>query len=348
MTALKVTLDQQARQVTIDNVQIKNEVVFSYFDKLPSSDRADLLVRAIYIGVLALMENRISTFLAKTSNDLGTELESLKLLFDLKNELFFKSTASGLAAESDIRDFLEEYFKKSNLKDTAELTGDTKGLIVRNKTGDILCRVDGRDDVRIAVESKLDKSIKLGEVAEKDIFSRGSDTAIGQLIEAAANRNARVAIIVFDKNKIDQKILNIVKEIKYLPEIGFISIVDVQAGDYRNLTIAYLLARDIAINTKSLDLDKDLLSILIERIVRDLQGILDIKYMVEQNIEQNKKILKKLEQSVLSMEFNRDYLRNFLKEGTLTKLDLLEFYRGGDLRDKFKPIEKEIEELGKP
>jgi hypothetical protein len=345
---MKIQLDQQVRSISVENFLIQNNVVFSFFDKLPVGDRPDSFMRALYIGVLALMENRISTFLAKTSNELGTELESLKLLFDLKNELFFKSTASGLAAESDIRDFLEEYFKKSNLKDTAELTGDSKGLIARNKTGDILCRVDGRDEVRIAIESKLDKSIKLGEVTEKDIFSRGSDTAIGQLIEASANRNARVAIIVFDKNKIDQKILNLVKEVKYLPEIGFISIVDVQAGDYRNLTIAYLLARDIAINTKSLDLDKDLLAILIERIVRDLQGVLDIKDMVEQNIEQNKKILKKLEQSVLSMEFNRDYLRNFLKEGTLTKLDLLEFYRGGDLRDRFKPIEKEIEELGKP
>ena len=344
---MKINLDQRTRQVSFSEITIRNNIVFSFFDKLPVADRPDHLTRAIYIGVLALMENRIASFLSKTSNELGTELESLKLLFDMKKELFFNSAASGLEAEEDIKTFLDDYLKKANLKDVVELTGDSKGALARNKTGDILCKIDGKDDVRIAIESKLNKSIKLGEVSEKDIFNRGSDTAIGQLIEASANRNARTSIIVFDKNKIDQKILNLVKEVKYLPEIGFIAIVDVLAGDYRNLVISYLLARDIAINTKSVELDHDLLSILLERIIRDLHGIIDIKDMVEQNIEQNKKILKRIEQSILSMEFNREYLRNFLKEGTLTKEDLLEFYRGGDLRDRFKPIEKQIEELGK-
>ncbi len=345
---MKIKLDQQANLLTVDDLEIKNEIVFSFFDKLPVADRSGHLTRAIYIGVLALMENRIASFLAKTSNELGTELESLKLLFDMKKELFFNSAASGLHAEDEIKSFLDEYLKKANLKDVVELTGEARGTLPRNKTGDILCKVDGKDDVRIAIESKLNKNIKLGELSEKDIFNRGSDTAIGQLIEASANRNARISIIVFDKNKIDQKILNLVKEVKYLPEIGFITIVDVLAGDFRNLAISYLLARDIAISTKSVELEHDLLSILLERVIRDLQGIIDIKDMVEQNIEQNKKILKRIEQSILSMEFNREYLRNFLKEGTLTKEDLLEFYRGGDLRDRFKPIEKVIEELGKP
>ena len=34
------------------------------------------------------MEDRISTFLSKTSNELGTELESLKMIFEMKKELF--------------------------------------------------------------------------------------------------------------------------------------------------------------------------------------------------------------------------------------------------------------------
>lgn len=344
---MKINLDQQARRVSIEDLQIQNNVVFSFFDKLPAADRADHLTRAIYIGVLALMENRIASFLAKTTNELGTELESLKLLLDMKNELFYSSAASGTEAEGEIKTFLEEYLKKANLKDIVEKTGESKGTIARNKTGDILCKVDGKDDVRIAIESKLNKSIKLGEISEKDIFNRGSDTAIGQLIEASANRDAHTSIIVFDRNKVDQKILNLVKEVKYLPKIGFIAIVDVLAGDFKNLAISYLLARDIALNSKTIDLDADLLCILIERIIRDLHSIIDIKEMVQQNIEQNKKILKRIEQSVLSMEFNREYLKSFLKEGTLTKADLLAFYRGGDLRDDFKQIEKQIEELVK-
>lgn len=92
---MKINLNQQARRVSIEDLQIQNNVVFSFFDKLPVTERPDHLTRAIYIGVLALMENRIASFLAKTTNELGTELESLKLLLDMKNELFYSSAASG-------------------------------------------------------------------------------------------------------------------------------------------------------------------------------------------------------------------------------------------------------------
>ena len=49
--------------------------------------------------------------------------------------------------------------------------------------------------------------------------------------------------------------------------------------------------------------------------------------------------------SVLAMQFNRDYLHSFLKEGTMTKKDLLAFYSADTIRDRFKLIEKEIESL---
>jgi hypothetical protein len=45
------------------------------------------------------------------------------------------------------------------------------------------------------------------------------------------------------------------------------------------------------------------------------------------------------------MEFNQEYMRKFLKEGTLTKKDLLDFYVGEDVKDKYKGIEKEINEI---
>ena len=45
------------------------------------------------------------------------------------------------------------------------------------------------------------------------------------------------------------------------------------------------------------------------------------------------------------MEFNQEYLKQFLSQGTLTKKDLLDFYQIEDIKDRFKLIEKEIEEL---
>ena len=340
-----LSLNQQARRVEIDALSIDNEIVFSYFDKLPKEQREDKLARAIYIGVLAQLEDRLSTFLSKTANQLGTELESLKLIFDMRRELFFKSTASGLVAESDVAEFLNDYFKKQGLKDNAELTGNKAGLLPRNKTGDIVCAVNGTSDLRIVVECKFDAQIKLGDVKDKDVFTKSSDTAWSQLIEASANRDGKVSIIVFDEARVDAKIRSTVENVKYIPEIGFVVIIDSQSGNYINLAIAYGLARDIAINARPVSLDKELLAIILNRIILDLGSIIEIRDLVEKNIDHNKKILKQLEKSMLSMEFSRDYLGNFLKDGNLSKADLLEFYRGGDLKDRYKSIEKQIEQI---
>jgi len=343
MTSL--SLNQQARRVEIESLLIDNEIVFSYFDKLPKEQREDKLARAIYIGVLAQLEDRLSAFLSKTANELGTELESLKMIFDMRRELFFKSTASGIVAESDIAEFLNDYFKRQGLKDLAELTGNKAGNLPRNKTGDIVCSINGTNDLRISIECKFDAQIRLGDIKEKDVFTKNSDTAWSQLIEASANRDGKVSIIVFDEARVDAKIRSTVENVKYIPEIGFIVIIDSQAGNYINLAIAYGLARDIALNARQVSLDKDLLAIILNRIILDLGSIMEIRDLVEKNIDHNKKILKQLEKSMLSIEFSRDYLSNFLREGTLSKADLLEFYRGGDLKDRFKPIEKEIEQI---
>ena len=67
-------------------------VIFNYFNNLPAMERDEKFIRALYLGVLALMEDRLSAFLSKTNNELGTELESLKMIFEMKKELFYKST----------------------------------------------------------------------------------------------------------------------------------------------------------------------------------------------------------------------------------------------------------------
>ena len=59
-------------------------------NNLSVNERATKVFRALYIGVLALMEDRISAFLAKTTNELGTELESLKMIFEMKRSCFIK------------------------------------------------------------------------------------------------------------------------------------------------------------------------------------------------------------------------------------------------------------------
>lgn len=335
-------INQQLKRLEIKEFEIENQIVFNYFDNLPATERDEKLLRAIYIGVLALMEDRMSAFLSKTSNELGTELESLKMIFDMKKELFYKSSIKGLLAEDEIADFLNQYFAEKRLKDRAILTGNTAGTIPRNKTGDIISEVDGNPNLRIAIECKFDKSIRLGDIETKDLFTRKTDTAWSQLLEAQANRDAKVGLIVFDISLVDNSVLREFENVGYIPGVGLVAIINSQKGDYTNLAIAYMLARDIALNAKQVELDKDLLVILVNRLIKDINEITTIKNLVHNNIENNKAILKQLEKSILLMEFNQQYLKKFLVDGTLTKEDLLNYYQGEEVKDKYRLVEKEI------
>ncbi len=338
-------INQQLKRVEISNFEIENQIVFNYFDNQPAHERDEKLLRAIYIGVLALMEDRISSFLAKTNNELGTELESLKMIFEMKKELFYKSTIKGILAEDEIAEFLNNYFQERRIKDKAFLTGNTAGNIPKNKTGDIICEINGNPDLKIAIECKFDKSIRFGDIETKDVFTRKSDTAWSQLIEAQANRDAKVSLIVFDISLIENSILKNFENVGYIPEIGFVAIINSQKGDYSNLAIAYMLARDIALNSKPVELEKDLLAILVNRIIKDINEVLTIKSLVQNNIDNNKAILKQLEKSILLMEFNQEYLKKFLNDGTLTKRDLLDYYLADEVKDKYKLIETEINKI---
>lgn len=340
-----LNLNQQLKRVEIKEFEIENQIVFNYFDNLPASERDEKLLRAIYIGVLALMEDRISAFLSKTTNELGTELESLKMIFEMKKELFYKSTIKGVLAEDEIADFLNLYFQEKKLKDKVFLTGNVAGSIPKNKTGDIICEIDGNPNLKIAIECKFDKSIRFGEIENKEIFTRKTDTAWSQLIESQANRDAKVSLIVFDISLVDNSILRNFENVGYIPGIGFVAIINSQKGDYSNLAIAYMLARDIALNAKEVELDKDLLVILVNRIIKDINEITSIKNLVQNNIENNKSILKQLEKSILLMEFNQQYLKKFLEDGTLTKKDLLDYYYGEDVKAKYRIVEKDISDL---
>ena len=145
--------------------------------------------------------------------------------------------------------------------------------------------------------------------------------------------------------QLDNSILKQFENVGYIPGIGFIAIIDSQKGDYSNLAIAYMLARDIAMHAKVPELDKDLLSKIVNRIIKDINEVLSIKSLVEQNIETNKQILKQLEKGLLLMEFNQEYLKRFLEEGTLSKKDMLDFYIGEGVKERYNGIEKEINNL---
>ena len=337
-------IDHKLQRVQVDSFEISDELVYRYFDSLPEVEREAALLRVIRIGVLATMEDRFSAFLSKTTDDLGVQLENLKLLFDMKQEVFHKTAIKGVAAENDILEFLEEYIERNHLGDVVSLTGTSKGLLKNNKTGDIMAYVGGESSGRkVAIECKFDKSIKLGDVDSPDIASNKYDTAWSQLLEATVNRDANASIIVFDKTLADASIQRAVDGVTYVDGIGFICIIDYEASDYQNLAVAYNLARGLALRKDGKNVEVEFVNMLIQRLLKDIRDVQSIETLVKTNIKNNRQILKNIEKSLLSIEFDQRYLAKYLEDGYLSKSDLLEFYQREEIRAKYKLIAKEIE-----
>lgn len=337
-------IDHKLQRVQVDSFEISDELVYRYFDSLPEVERETAMLRAIRIGVLATMEDRFSAFLSKTTDDLGVQLENLKLLFDMKQEVFHKTAIKGVAAENDILDFLEEYIERNRLGDVVSLTGTSKGLLKNNKTGDIMAYVGGESSGRkVAIECKFDKSIKLGDVDSPDIASNKYDTAWSQLLEATVNREVNASIIVLDKSLADASIQRAVDGVLYVDGIGFICIIDYEASDYHNLAVAYNLARGLALRKDGKNVEVEFVNMLIQRLLKDIRDVQSIETLVKTNIKNNQQILKNIEKSRLSIEFDQKYLAKYLEDGYLSKADLLEFYQRDEIRARYKLIAKEIE-----
>lgn len=335
-----ISLDGQSNRIKIASFELENPIVFNFFsNKVAAADYDDTFLRALYIGVLAMQEDRLAAFFARTENELGTHLESLKAIFEMKKEVFFKTAVKGMAAESDIIDFLNDsFFKRRNFTDEAIPSGTIQGQIPGNKTGDILCRVSGRPGYDIAIEVKFDKSYRFGDIENRDIFTKKSDTAWSQIIEAKANRNARVGIIVFDRSLVDKSITDQIESAGFIKGIGFVAVVDSQRGDYSNLGIVYELARDLVLADQTYNAESDTLAILIRRLLHDINEMTNIKKQCDLIDKANLSIRDSLEKNLLSFQFTQKYLEKFKADGELTAADLLAFYNGEEVKSQFAAL----------
>jgi hypothetical protein len=332
-----VSLDKQNSRVKINKFELDNQIVFDYFsNKVAEADYDETLLRALYIGILAMQEDRLSAFFAKTANELGTHLESLKAIFEMKKEVFFKSAVKGMAAEGDIVDFLNSFFSRRGYRDSAEPSGTTAGALPGNKTGDILCCVEGSKQCDIAIEVKFDKSYKWGDIRDKDVFNKKADTAWSQILEAKANRNSRVGMIVFDRSLVDKSVTDQVENAGFIKGVGFVAVVDSQRGDYSNLAIVYELARELVLADTTCNVENDTLGLLMNRLLHDLNSVLDITKQCDAIDKANKTIRNTLQKNLLSFRFTKLYLDKFLKDGELNAADLFAFYNAEEIKDQFR------------
>lgn len=343
-----VKLDQKNKSVRFSEFEVTHELIFKFFDRLPESQRDSALTRALQIGATALLEDRIAAFLSRTENELGTQLEALKLIYEQTVTAKEKSTQIGGDAENRIySSIIDQLARKGYANDEVALTGATAGTIKRNKTGDIVIKVDGDDSKRIAIEVKFDASIALGDFGGTDSTARTRDTAVSQLLEAGANRNATQSIIVFDKYRSSDALTNQVNGIKWIPSIGFIAVVDYDRDDFSYLHVTLELARTMV--TSSIEVvDSSVLKVLLERLVADIDGMKEVQKLLQANHENLKKVSLMIQKHALLVEFAKDAIHRFIEKGKISQFELLELYRGDALRDRYKNISKEVEALFPP
>lgn len=336
-----VTLHKQEKRVEIAAFELENETIFGYFAGLPEDERDGKLKRAIGIGVLALQQDRLAAFLARTDEELSVNLEHLKRLYDLKAGLF-KTTKKGQIGEDEIYHALKEYFEKQGWVDKLTLTGTKTGpyktFSSKNKTGDILAEVDGDPQRQIVIEVKLDKNVHLGKIAGKDIF-KNADTAWGQLLEAAANRCAQIALIVFDRSAVDPALRDEVLGVAYYPSVGLVAIADIQRGDFTNLYVAYNLARDMVFHIRQAQYDPAVFEMLVQRVICSINTFMGINEQVKDIDKLTQGIRETLKKGLLEIEFTKQYLAKYLQDGQLSQADLYNFYAGIKVQDKYKTFD---------
>jgi hypothetical protein len=340
-----IKLDQKNKALNISACSIEHPLIFKYFDDLPEKQRDDEFKRALQIGVIALMEDRFAAFLSRTEGELGTQLESLKLIYERNVKAKEKTAESGTSAETEIFNEIRTYLERAGHEnDEVQMTGSSVGAIKRNKTGDIILKVNGDDQKKIAVEIKFDQSLALGEFDGSDSLGRPRDTAISQMIESMANREAQIAIIVFDQNRSSDGLKNSVNGISWIPGTGFVVIIDDVRLDYSNLFIAIDLARSMLTSTLRI-VDQDIFEGLLGRISQDLSTILETEKLLKDNHNNLKKIAVSIRKHALLVGFTQRILKNFIASGSVSNAELLNIYHGDGLKDQFAEITKDVELL---
>ena len=330
----------------ITDISIENPLVAEYLESLPASEREQAVVDAIGLGVMAAKKGELKHFLDQTEGELGRHFASLKALYELR-EMRFQTSGKGGDAEEQVVAVLNNFTEKAgfpddNVRDLSRVAG----AIPRNKTGDVLVEVDADPSKCIAIEVKLDKGVKLGEILDRDPVAK-TDTAVGQLIETAANRSTAVNIIIFDEDSADTTVSQqCVEGVRYLAGIGFIVIVSTRRNDFRTLALVYLLARDLVLaEPKQAIADHHVLEKIVERLVQVLTDYTSTRKDAEAIIKSAQKIISQSEKTLRLVENTRDYLKKYLETGELTQQQMLEFYQAAGVSELLKDFDKDIRSI---
>ena len=343
-----IRIDQVNQTVWFPAVTVDDGLVVELFDKTADEKRQDLYDKVLRTGSYAYLEDRIGTFLGTTATTIGAEFEHLKLLFD-RHQQSMVTAEKGAIGEDAVAAALEMVVGGRGWGDVIIETGGVGGALDdgANKTGDVVARVGGPDGPRLAIEVKFDKKVTLGEVDDAKHQNNRADTAWSQIVEAAANREAGLAMIVVDQGSASSSVLAAVEDVAWLEGAGLVVLVDAERGDFRNLVVAYTFARSLLLAAARPDLQPELLAVVVSRALNEVKRCLAARKHVKAIVKSAEELLKELGQSEAALESIVELLGSIDANNPLGAAELFTLHRGEDVRGALTRQAKELENLGK-
>lgn len=340
---VNLSIEVKENKIIIKSLEIDNEVAAEFLQSHPKRDHETIVSRALGIGILAEIKGEIANFLHETESDLGNRLGILQTLYDLRNIRFNETSQKGVLAETVVIEALRDISKNLGFEDDIADASTVAGKIPRNKTGDVLIRLNGDEDKVVGVEVKLDKGVSYGDLLKRDPLAK-TDTAISQLAETAANRGSNVNIIVFDVSNADNSVMQrCINGITYEPGLGFIVLIDTLKADFKSLGVAYSLSREITLSkTHQDDLDQNLLKLMLMQMVKLFTDYSSVKSEADSIKKSAGRIIEISERTRLLAEHSAAILSKYLDTGKLTKIEVLEYLQANEPREELNRFKKDL------
>jgi len=346
MSAKTIQIDQANQSVTFPETTVIDELVVELFDRSASDERHELYDRVLRAGSYAYLEDRIGSFLATTATTIGAEFQYLKMLFDARQHSM-ATAEKGEIGEDSVLTELTVLADRRGWADEISGTGGVGGTLDggANKTGDVVAHIGGTDGPCLAIEVKFDTKTAIGDTADAKHEKNRTDTAWSQLVESAANRDADIAMIVFDQSSASASVRKNVPDIEWLPGGGLAVMVDVGNGDFRNLIVAYTFARAILLEDSRSRLDAGLLSVVAARVLTEVKRCLQVRRHVEAIVRSARDLLGELEQSDAALESIQEMLTAVDADHPLGSTELITLHKGEDVRTAIARVGEELADL---
>jgi hypothetical protein len=275
----------------------------------------------------------------------GAKFEYLKLLY-AERQRSMATAEKGALAEKDVEVAFRELVASRSWADVVEATGEAAGALEGNKTGDVVIHIGGQGGPRIAVEVKFDKSTALGNAGLAKHENNHEGTAWSQLVEAGANREASLSLIVFDRGSASPSVKSAVQDVAWLPGAGLAVMVDAEQGDFSNLEVAYGFARGLLLAATRPDINAELLAVVVSRAMTEVQRCLGVRKHVASIMKSAQQMMVDLEQSNIALEGINEMLATVSADNPLGQGDLLTLHQGEDVREVIRKTKTEMKELG--